>query len=80
MFDRYFLLMKVLHVDLFSRRHQFLSIPASAEEARMVSSTCITLALPLLFDNASLVLSVTGSVCKTYFDEVCQSMSQGGGW
>ena len=70
MFDRYFSLMKVLHVDLLTIRHQFSPIPDSAAAARIVSPTRIMLVLPLLLDNAYFTLSVTGSVCKTSCDEV----------
>ena len=38
-FERYFPLMNVLHVDWLLIRHQFLSITASAEAARMLSPT-----------------------------------------
>ena len=74
-FDKYLPLMKALHVDLLSRRHQFSSITDSDATARMVSFTCITLVLPLLCDNAYLILSVILSVCKNSCDEVWQNTS-----
>ena len=70
MFDRSFPLMKAFHVNLLPRRHQFSSIPDYFAAANMVSPTCIMLALPLLCDNASMILSVIGSVCKTFCDEL----------
>ena len=79
MFDRYFPLMKALHVDLLSRRHQFSSFTDSVSAARMVSPTRIMLVFPLLCNNASLVLSVTGSFYKTYFDEVWHNIIPGDG-
>ena len=79
MFDRYFPLMKALHVDLLSRRHQFSSSTDSVSAARMVSPTRIMLVFPLLCNNASLVLSVTGSFYKTYSDEVWHNIIPGDG-
>ena len=52
MFDGYFPLMKALHVELFSRRHHFLSIPSSDFISSMVSPTRIMLALSLLHYNS----------------------------
>ena len=47
-FERYFPLINAFHFDWLSRRHQFSSILASAEAARMVSPKCIMLASPFL--------------------------------
>ena len=72
-FESYFSLMNVLHVDWLSRRHQFSSITASAEADRMVSPTCIILELPFI----TLVLIV--SVCGTSCVEVSHKMRPGYG-
>ena len=48
MFDIYFPLMKVFHVDLLLTRHHFSSIPDSTAAASMVSPTRIMLELCLL--------------------------------
>ena len=72
-FERYFPLMNALHVDWLSRRHQFSSIPASAVSARMVSPTCIILAIPFF------TLLLIGSVCGTSCVEVAHNMSPGDG-
>ena len=68
-FERYFLLMNALHVDWLSRMNHFSSITASATAARMVSPTCIILALPLF------VLLLIGSLCGTSCVEVWQNIS-----
>ena len=47
-FERYFPLINALHVDWFSRRHQFSSILASSAAARMVLPTCNMLASTFL--------------------------------
>ena len=44
-FDTYFPLMNALHVDWLLIRHQFSLISASNAEARMISPTCIMMAL-----------------------------------
>ena len=75
MFDIYFTLMKALCVKLLWMRHQFLSIPASAVEARMVYPKRIMLTLRLLQENTSLTLSVMGSISKTSCDQIWKNMS-----
>ena len=55
MFDRYLPLMKSLQVDWLLRRHQFSSIPDSAAESRMLSLTCIMLALRFFCGNYSMM-------------------------
>ena len=77
MFDRNFLLMKAFHFDWLSRRRQFSSIPASYAEARMVSPTLIILVFPLLRESTYWTLSIMGSICKNYCDEVWENMSPG---
>ena len=71
--------MKVLHVDLLSRRNQFSSIPASTVAYRMVSIIHIMLALHLLHENISLDSSVMGYISKTSFDKVWKNISPGDG-
>ena len=53
MFDIYLSLMKELHVNLFSGRHQLLSITAYVAAARMIYPTHIVLALISSCDNIS---------------------------
>ena len=69
-FDRYFTLIKAFYIDLFSISHPFLPIPDSSAAYRMLSPTSINLVLRLLCKNASLILSVVVSVCKTSCDNV----------
>ena len=76
-FGRYFPLMMALNVYWLSRRHKFSSIPDSAAESSMTSPTHIKLALCFLCQNAYLISSVIGYVCKTSCDEVWQNMSPG---
>ena len=68
-FERYFLLMNVLHVDQLSRSHQSSLILTFAEAARMVLPTFIMLVLPFF------ILLLIGSVCRTSSVEVFQNMS-----
>ena len=70
-FEMYFLLMNVLHVDWLSRRRKISSIPVSAASDRMVSPTLIILVLPLF------TLLLIGSVCGTSLVEVWQNMRPG---
>ena len=74
MFDRYLPLIKALHVNWLSRRHQFSPIPDSNVSARMASSTCIILKLLLLCDNDYWDSSVLDSIWNTACDEVWQNM------
>ena len=67
--------MKSLHVDWFSIRHQFSSISASDSAAMMVSPTRIIFVFHLLRKNTSWTLSMMGSICKTFCDEVWKNMN-----
>ena len=78
-FDRYLPLMKVLHVDWLSRRHQFYSIPDSSGASRILSPTQIMLVLRLLCENSSWYSSVLDCICKNSCDEVLHNMSTGDG-
>ena len=68
--DRYFPLMKILYIDLLSRRHQFFSILDSDASVRMISPKHITVELHLLQENTSLVSSVMSTICETSCVEV----------
>ena len=76
MFDRYLPSMKLLHVDWFSKRYQFSSMPDYAAAARMVSPKDIMLALIFLRENTSCALFVMASICKTSCDEVLKKLSK----
>ena len=65
--------MNALYVKWLSIRHQFLSIPASAAAARMVSPTYIVIALPFF------IMLLIGSVCGTSSVEFLQYMILGDG-
>ena len=75
MFDKYFLMVKSLHVDWFLRRHQFSSITDSAASASVVSPTHIMLVLHFLHENNHWDLSIMGSIFNTYCDDVWKKMS-----
>ena len=70
MFEKYFPLIKAVHVDLLPRRHQLLSNTGSDAAARMVSLTRITVEFRLLCKNNYLLSSVIGSAYKTSCDEL----------
>ena len=72
-FERYLLLLNVLHVDWLLRWHQFSSILASAAASRMVSPMCIILGLPIF------KLLLVGSVFRTSCVDVWQNISPGNG-
>ena len=65
--------MNALHVKWLSRRRQLSLIPASSAAYRMVSPTCIILALPFF------ILMLIGSVYRTSCVEIWHIMSPGDG-
>ena len=72
-FEMYFLLMKALHVNWLSIRHQFSLITASALASRMVYPMFIMMALPFF------ILLLIGSVGVTSCVEFWNNTSLGDG-
>ena len=67
-FERYFLFTNVLHVNWWSKRHQFSSITASAAVVNMVWPTWIILALP--FFTMLLIVTFCGTSCVEFWQNM----------